>query len=209
MEVPIRASRLSAILNILGSDGKLVAATGEMQASPDTSVSHLLLTLLAESAAVTGISLSNGVLKLSLSARVTEVLLDEEPKTADLASVPTGAEEHAYRVTPPDRPDPPDPESCPDAMADLRPYEPASGAELLEDLDVSSLPPSGGEQAGAVAKVATTSLDNTDFRDPERSETLEELDDPVEIGARPTGTITMSMPTEQHPRRDIVLEDLD
>ena len=225
MEVPIRASRLSAILNILDSDGKAISPSSEPPPIGNTPVSRLLLTLLADSASVTGITVSNGELKLTLSARVTGVALDEKQES-DLGSAPAntvdfGRQDHPdgsgshKKDTPIGPPGGPSPESGtaeaspivePDTMvAVLGSREPAPRIEALEDIDPGPFSSSGMESA---AETDTRVSQVTADRLPEQIAQLEDLGDPTDP-AREKDAAALPIPAERQPARGIILEDLD
>ena len=183
MEVPIRASRLSAILKILGTDG----ANPQLASAP--AFSQLLLTLVSDSAAVTGIDLTNGVLKLTVSARVTQVLLEEEPE-----------EVHADSGNIPDDLDDPDFQSNlavgargPSVDAGTRHSSPESRAD-----GTVAKPNSGGGMT----------LEDIELSEPTDVEPMEGLggsQDDKTAQSDPRGPTT----TAQQPLKSIVLEDLD
>jgi hypothetical protein len=220
MEVPIRASRLTAILNILNSDGKTIAWSSEPPPIGSMPVSRLLLTLLADSATVTGITVSNGELKLTLSARVTGVELDEKQEPDDLGSAPAngadvgrqdGPDPSSARIVPPDGPsrEPRTAEASPNVELDtvgtgLGSRELASRIEVFEDIGSSSSG-SGMKPAAETDPRVSQVIAARRF---EQIGQMEDLDDPTEI-ARETEAAAVPIPAERQPAKSIVLEDLD
>ena len=216
MEVPIRASRLSAILKILGTDG-----VNTQPASATASVSQLLLTLVADSAAVTGINLTNGVLKLTVSARVTHVLLNEEPDMVHAGlgatvttEVPSVAHATGNVLDDLDEADSqfnlavPTPGPSVDTgtrhsstesrsegtVADFGRDEPPAGQSMLEDIDVTS-PADSAEPTVAASDLALVDL-TEDSLHPEPVYRLDQM--------RYSSTIA-----KPDSRGSVTLEDID